>query len=76
MFRKQLDYAEAGDNAGILLRGTKKDEVNVMGIVKPGSIKLHSKFTAKVYILKKKKVAVTHQSCQVTVHNSTLEQLM
>ncbi|MCV3743527.1 elongation factor Tu [Ureaplasma sp. ES3154-GEN] len=54
MFRKSLDQAEAGDNAGILLRGTKKEDVERgQVLVKPGSIKPHSKFTAKVYILKK-----------------------
>ncbi|AJQ45098.1 elongation factor Tu [Ureaplasma diversum] len=54
MFRKQLDQAQAGDNAGILLRGIKKEEVERgQVLVKPGSIKPHSTFTAKVYILKK-----------------------
>ncbi|KEZ23357.1 elongation factor Tu [Ureaplasma diversum] len=54
MFRKQLDQAQAGDNAGILLRGIKKEEVERgQVLVKPGSIKPHSSFTAKVYILKK-----------------------
>lgn len=54
MFRKQLDQAQAGDNAGILLRGIKKEEVERgQLLVKPGSIKPHSTFTAKVYILKK-----------------------
>lgn len=54
MFRKQLDYAEAGDNAGILLRGTKKEDVERGQVLcKPGSITPHTKFTAEVYILKK-----------------------
>ncbi|WP_031488944.1 elongation factor Tu [Ureaplasma canigenitalium] len=54
MFRKQLDTAEAGDNAGILLRGVKKEDVERGQVLcKPGSINPHSKFTAKVYILKK-----------------------
>ena len=54
MFRKILDYGEAGDNAGILLRGVKREEV-VRGqvLVKPGSITPHTKFTCKAYILKK-----------------------
>ena len=54
MFRKILDYGEAGDNAGILLRGLKREEV-VRGqvLVKPGSITPHTKFTCKAYILKK-----------------------
>ncbi|AAF30935.1 elongation factor Tu [Ureaplasma parvum] len=54
MFRKSLDQAEAGDNAGILLRGIKKEDVERgQVLVKPGSIKPHRTFTAKVYILKK-----------------------
>ena len=54
MFRKTLDFAEAGDNAGILLRGVNRDEV-VRGqvLAKPGSIVPHTKFTASVYVLKK-----------------------
>ena len=54
MFRKQLDFAQAGDNAGILLRGTKKEEVQRGQVLcKPGSITPHTSFTAEVYILKK-----------------------
>ena len=54
MFRKSLDFAQAGDNAGILLRGTKKDEVERGQVLcKPGSINPHTKFTAEVYVLKK-----------------------
>ncbi len=54
MFRKILDYGEAGDNVGILLRGIdKKDIRRGMVIVKPGSIKAHTEFKAEVYILKK-----------------------
>ena len=54
MFRKTLDYAEAGDNAGILLRGVARDEV-IRGqvLAKPGSITPHSKFTCQCYILTK-----------------------
>ena len=54
MFRKTLDYAEAGDNAGVLLRGVNRDEV-VRGqvLAKPGSITPHSKFTCQCYILTK-----------------------
>ena len=54
MFRKSLDYAEAGDNAGILLRGVNRDEV-VRGqvLAKPGSVTPHTKFTASVYVLTK-----------------------
>ena len=54
MFRKTLDSAEAGDNAGILLRGVSRDQV-VRGqvLAKPGSITPHSKFTCQCYILTK-----------------------
>ena len=52
MFRKILDYAEAGDNVGILLRGIEKDEVERgMVIAAPGSITPHRKFEAEVYVL-------------------------
>jgi elongation factor Tu len=54
MFRKLLDKAEAGDNVGVLLRGTKKDEVERgMVLAKPGSITPHTKFKAEVYVLSK-----------------------
>jgi elongation factor Tu len=54
MFRKILDYGEAGDNVGLLLRGIdKKDIRRGMVIVKPNSIKAHTDFKAEVYILKK-----------------------
>jgi elongation factor Tu len=54
MFRKLLDEGQAGDNAGLLLRGTKREEVERgMVLAKPGSIKPHKKFKAEVYILKK-----------------------
>lgn len=54
MFRKLLDEGQAGDNAGLLLRGTKKDEVERGQVVaKPGTINPHTKFLAQVYVLKK-----------------------
>jgi len=54
MFRKLLDKASAGDNVGVLLRGTTKDEVERgMVLAKPGSIKPHTKFKAEVYVLSK-----------------------
>jgi elongation factor Tu len=54
MFRKILDEGQAGDNAGCLLRGVKRDEVERgMVLAKPGSIKPHTKFKAEVYVLKK-----------------------
>jgi len=54
MFRKLLDKANAGDNVGVLLRGTKKEEVERgMVLAKPGSITPHTKFKAEVYVLSK-----------------------
>jgi len=54
MFRKILDQGQAGDNIGVLLRGTKRDEVERGQVVaKPGSIMPHTKFKAEVYILAK-----------------------
>jgi elongation factor Tu len=54
MFRKLLDEGRAGDNVGVLLRGTKRDEVERGQVVaKPGSINPHTKFKAEVYILSK-----------------------
>ncbi len=54
MFRKLLDKASAGDNVGVLLRGTKKDEVERgMVLAKPGSITPHTQFKAEVYVLSK-----------------------
>ncbi len=54
MFNKQLKEGIAGDNAGILLRGTAKDDVSRGQVLaKPGSVKPHTKFEAEVYILKK-----------------------
>ena len=54
MFRKLLDSANAGDNVGVLLRGTKKDDVERgMVLAKPGSITPHTNFKAEVYVLSK-----------------------
>jgi elongation factor Tu len=54
MFRKTLDEGRAGDNVGILLRGTKREEVERGQVVaKPGSITPHTKFMSEVYVLKK-----------------------
>ena len=54
MFRKLLDKAQAGDNVGVLLRGTKKEEVERgMVLAKPGSITPHTHFKAEVYVLSK-----------------------
>ena len=54
MFNKTLDYAEAGDNVGVLLRGIKKDDVERgMVVAKPGSITPHTKFDGEIYVLTK-----------------------
>ena len=54
MFRKTLDFAEAGDNVGVLLRGVKREDI-VRGqiLCKPGSVTPHTKFTGEVYVLTK-----------------------
>jgi len=54
MFRKSLDYCEAGDNVGLLLRGVGRDEIERgMVVCKPGTIKPHTQFKAEVYVLSK-----------------------
>ena len=54
MFRKQLDYAEAGDNAGVLLRGIAREDVERGQVLaKPGTVTPHTKFKAQVYVLSK-----------------------
>ena len=55
MFRRSLDYAEVGDNVGVLIRGIKKNEIS-RGFVlcAPGSVKPFLSFLAKIYILTKK----------------------
>ncbi|RMX01931.1 elongation factor Tu [Corticibacter populi] len=54
MFRKLLDQGQAGDNVGLLLRGTKREDVERGQVLaKPGSIKPHTEFTAEVYVLSK-----------------------
>jgi elongation factor Tu len=54
MFRKLLDYAEAGDNIGALLRGVKREDIERGQVLaKPGSVKPHTKFEAQVYVLSK-----------------------
>jgi elongation factor Tu len=54
MFRKLLDQGQAGDNVGILLRGTKREDVERGQVLaKPGSIKPHTEFTAEIYVLSK-----------------------
>ena len=54
MFRKQLDFAEAGDNAGVLLRGISREQVQRGQVLaKPGTVTPHTKFEAQVYVLRK-----------------------
>ena len=54
MFRKTLDYAEAGDNVGVLLRGIDRTAIERGQVIaKPGTVTCHKKFTAQVYVLTK-----------------------
>ncbi|HPF82721.1 MAG TPA: elongation factor Tu [Bacilli bacterium] len=54
MFRKQLDYAESGDNAGVLLRGVAREDIERGQVLaKPGTVTPHTKFKAQVYVLSK-----------------------
>jgi elongation factor Tu len=54
MFRKLLDQGQAGDNVGVLLRGTKRDEIERGQVLcKPGSVTPHTRFKAEAYILTK-----------------------
>ncbi len=53
MFRKLLDEGQAGDNVGVLLRGTKREDVERGQVRKPGTITPHTKFKAEVYVLSK-----------------------
>ena len=63
MFRKLLDEGRAGENVGVLLRGTKREEVERGQVLaKPGSVNPHTKFEAEVYILSKEEGAVIRRS--------------
>ncbi len=53
MFRKTLDYVEAGDNAGVLLRGVDRKAIERGQVYQTGGIKPHTKFTAEIYVLSK-----------------------
>jgi elongation factor Tu len=73
MFRQILDRGEAGDNAGILLRGIAKEDIKRgMVICKPGSVTPHAKFKAEVYVLKKEEVVVIHHSITTIARSSML----
>ena len=70
MFRKLLDQGEAGDNVGVLLRGTKREEVERGQVLaKPGSITPHTKFKCEAYVLTKDEVVVIHRFSQIIVRN-------
>jgi len=72
MFHRTLDDAEAGDNAGLLLRGIERDEVERgMVLAKPGSIKPHRQFEAEVYVLRRMKAGGTRRSCRGIGRSST-----
>ena len=72
---KLLDEGRAGDNVGILLRGTKREDIERGQVLaKPGSITPHTKFEAEVYVLSKKRVDVIRHSLKVTAHSSISEQ--
>ena len=65
MFRKLLDQGQAGDNAGLLLRGTKRDDVERGQVLcKPGSIKPHTEFEAEVYVLSQGRGRPSHAVLQ------------
>ncbi len=65
MFRKLLDEGQAGDNVGVLLRGTKREEVERGQVLcKPGSINPHTKFEAEVYVLTKEEGGAAHAVLQ------------
>jgi len=72
MFKKQLDEGMAGDNAGLLLRGIPKEDVERgMVLSKPGSITPHTNFKGEVYVLSKEEAVVTHRSSRATDRSST-----
>ena len=75
MFNKQLNEGQAGDNAGLLLRGVKKEDVERgMVLAKPGSITPHTQFEAEVYASPRRKVDATSHSLRATNHSFTSEQ--
>ena len=72
MFRKLLDQGQAGDNVGVLLRGTKREEVERGQVLaKPGTINPHTKFEAEVYVLTRKKAVGIPRSSRATVRSFT-----
>jgi translation elongation factor TU len=72
MFRKLLDQGQAGDNAGLLLRGTKRDDVERGQVLcKPGTIKPHTSSRPRCMCCRRTRVAVTRRSSRATVRSST-----
>ena len=72
MFRKLLDQGQAGDNVGVLLRGTKRDDVERGQVLcKPGSITPHTEFEAEVYVLSKDEGRPSRRSSGATARSST-----
>jgi elongation factor Tu len=72
MFRKLLDQGQAGDNVGVLLRGTKREEVERGQVLaKPGSITPHTHFTPRCTSCRRTKAAVTPRSSMAIVRSST-----
>jgi elongation factor Tu len=70
MFRKLLDQGEAGDNVGVLLRGTKREDVERGQVLaKPGSITPHTKFKCEAYVLNKDEGGVIHLSSLIIVRS-------
>ena len=77
MFRKLLDSGEAGDNVGVLLRGTKREEVERGQVLSaPGSIKPYSKFKGELIFLQKMRVEDIHHFLVIIAHSFILEQRM
>ena len=76
MFRKSMDQAEAGDNIGVLLRGTQRtDSRKRSSLAKPGTIHPHTKFKAQsIRSNKRRRVDVIHHSSMDIDHNSISEQ--
>ena len=72
MFRKLLDQGQAGDNIGALLRGTRKEDVERGQVLcKPGSITPHTNFEGQVYVLTRRRVAVTSRSSTIIGRSSS-----
>jgi elongation factor Tu len=72
MFRKLLDEGQAGENVGVLLRGTKRDEVERGQVLaKPGIVTPHTKFEVRCTCCRRKRVVVTRRSSRATVRSFT-----